>query len=396
MHGKFAARQVSTVRHRMRIMKVPAMLLFAFYGLAASPVGAETIEVDSDASLRAALSAIQPGTTVRIAPGDYRPGLFLGKVRGTPEAPIVIEAANPEKRPRFKGGTQAWHLSQCAHITLRGLHFVGQSANGINLDDGGPSHPNAHHLTLENLLIEDIGPTGNFDGIKCSGIRHLRIIGCTVRGWGGQAIDFVGCHDSEISGCLIEGKPGFSQATGPQFKGGCSNITLRDSILRNAGQRPVQAGGSTGLDFFRPLDATAEARDITIRNNLIIGGHCSAAFTGVDGGRFENNTLIQPERWVFRILQESSADRFARSRNVTIANNLIVFSAATLAGTINIGGNTEPETFRFSANHWFASDRPDRSQPTLPTVEENPIIGTDPKLDPATHLPANSPAGRRP
>jgi len=378
----------------MRIMKVPAMLLFAFYGLAASPVGAETIEVDSDASLRAALSAIQPGTTVRIAPGDYRPGLFLGKVRGTPEAPIVIEAANPEKRPRFKGGTQAWHLSQCAHITLRGLHFVGQSANGINLDDGGPSHPNAHHLTLENLLIEDIGPTGNFDGIKCSGIRHLRIIGCTIRGWGGQAIDFVGCRDAVIRRCTIIGRDGFSQATGPQFKGGCEDVVIEDCLLVNAGQRPIQAGGSTGPDFFRPPGATYEARRITIRRNVIVGGDCAAAFTGVDGAVFEGNVIVNPARWVFRVLQETRLDGFPPCRDVVVRGNVIVFRRGGLAGEVNVGEGTAPETFRFESNWWFAEDAPDRSRPSVPGVLDGEIHGRDPKLDPATNLPLDSAALR--
>jgi hypothetical protein len=378
-------------------MKTPAFSLLCTL-LTASHLAAANlvVTVDSDDSLRTAIRDLKPGTTIRIAPGVYRPGLHLSEIRGTHDQPIVIEAADPENRPLFTGGTQAWHLSRCAHITLRGLHCSGQSANGINADDGNPQNPNAEHITFENLLIEDVGPNGNFDGIKCSGLRHLTITRCTIRGWGGQAIDFVGCHDSEISHCLIEGKPGFSQTTGPQFKGGCSNITLRDSILRDAGQRPVQAGGSTGLDFFRPLDAKAEASNITIRNNLIIGGHCSAAFTGVDGCTFENNTLIHPERWIFRILQESTADRFARCRNVTVSNNLIVFEAGKIATTINIGANTQPETFRFEKNHWFALDQPARSQPTRPTNEKDPIIGTDPKLDPTTHVPAESKAGHRP
>src|SRR5436190_1322696 len=84
--------------------------------------------------------------------------------------------------------------------------------------------------------------------------------GSEISGWGGQAIDFVGCWDSIISACKITGKKGFSQHTGPQFKGGCRNITIEKCVLKDVGERPIHAGGSTGLDYFRPHGAKYEAK----------------------------------------------------------------------------------------------------------------------------------------
>ena len=106
--------------------------------LAATAAGGDgVIRVDDDAALRAALGRAGPGTQIRIAPGRYRPGISAAHLVGTPEAPIVIEGADPENPPQFEGGSGAWHLSDCAYLTLRNLDVRGQAHNGINIDDGG-------------------------------------------------------------------------------------------------------------------------------------------------------------------------------------------------------------------------------------------------------------------
>jgi hypothetical protein len=240
---------------------------------------------------------------------------------------------------------------------------------------------------LERLRIEDTGPNGNFDGIKCSGVEHLRIFDCRVSGWGGQAIDFVGCHHAEIARCEITGKPGFSQHTGPQFKGGSADVWMHHCRLENAGLRPIQAGDSTGLEYFRPADAPYEARDIRIEDNLILGGQCAVAFTGADQCAFSHNTVVKPEKWVLRILQESRDARFVRCDGNVFSHNLVVFQRSKVREISNIGPDTRAETFQFSGNHWFAPDAPESSRPNLPAQETHGIYGIDPKLDPVSHIP---------
>lgn len=340
--------------------------------------------VRDDAQLKAALAKLRPGAVVRIAPGTYQPGLWLANVHGTAAQPIVIEGLDPRSPPLFEGGSQAWHLSDVSHLRLRWLHCRGQSHNGLNLDDGGTFDTPSHHVVLENLRIEDTGPNGNFDAIKCSGVDHLRILRCRISGWGGQAIDFVGCHQAEIGNCQITGKPGFSQHTGPQFKGGSSDVRIHHCRLEQAGMRPIQAGGSTGLEFFRPLDAPHEAARIRIEDNTILGGDCAVAFTGVRDCVFSNNQVVGPEKWVLRILQESRDARFARCGQVEFSNNTIVFERAKVSTIVNIGPDTEPGTFRFSGNRWFARDAPDQSRPDLPVAETGGIYGINPGVDGAT------------
>lgn len=340
----------------------------------ASPAFSATIEVKSADDLRPALKTLKSGDTLKIGPGDYPAGHYLSGIDR-----LTIEALDPEKPPHFKGGKEAWHFSRCANLTLRNLRVSGQSANGINLDDGGELDKPVDGIVLEGLVISDIGPNGNFDAIKCSGLRDLTIRDCGISGWGGQAIDFVGCRKALITGCRFTGKPGFSQHTGPQFKGGCEDVVIEKCRFKDAGQRPVQAGGSTGMDYFRPPGAKYEARRIIIRDNVIEGGMCAATFTGVDGAEFTGNTVKNPEKWIFRILQETKAEGFPPCRNVVISGNSFVFQRAKVREEINIGPDTAPESFRFENNRWFAEDKPEASKPKLPVVEKGGRHGVKPE-----------------
>ena len=350
--------------------------------LLASLATAATVEVRGNDELAKALKELKDGTTLKIHGGDYRGGW---SVKGVDH--LTVEGADPKNPPHFKGGNQAWHFSECSKLAVRHLRISGQKHNGFNIDDGGKLDLRTQHILLEHLQVSDIGPKGNFDGIKCSGIKNLTIRHCTISGWGGQAIDFVGCHEALISHCTMMGKQGHSQATGPQFKGGCSDVTIEHCFLMGAGMRPIQAGGSTGMAFFRPKGAKYEARRITIRNNTIVGGTCAVAFTGVDGAEFSRNIVAAQDKWVMRILQETTAEGFPPCRNVHFHHNLIVFDRSKVRGVANIGPNTAAETFRFESNLWHAADQPARSKPKLPSPEKQGIYDLDPKLDLKTWLP---------
>jgi len=350
------------------------MRIIILIGALLAPAAPAAIhEVREPAELRQTLARLADGDQVKIHPGEFPPGNFVSGIRN-----LTIEAADPEAPPSFKGGSQAFHFSRCPGLTLRHLHCSGQSANGINIDDGGPANGFVPGITLENLVISDVGPNGNFDGIKCSGLSDLTIRDCRISGWGGQAIDLVGCHRVLITGCKIEGKPGFSQHTGPQFKGGCDEVIIENCEIIEAGMRPIQAGGSTGLAYIRPPGATYEARNITIRNNRIVGGDCACTFTGVDGALFTGNTVILPKRWIFRILTETREPGFPPARNVVVSENTITYRREALQSHINIGPDTEPESFRFSGNRWYAEDRPEASRPVLPVEETDGIYGIPP------------------
>lgn len=349
-------------------MKAALLLLIATFAHAGEIVVRDATE------LKAALRDLKPGTVLKIAPGEYPGGHHVSGVEK-----LTIEALDAKNPPVFKGGSNGWHFSRCASLTLRNLRITGQRDNGLNLDDGGQLDKPVTGITLERIEVSDIGPSGNHDGIKCSGLDQLTICDCTITGWGGQGIDFVGCHRALITGCRLVGKPGFTASAGIQLKGGTAEVIVEKCHFTDAGDRPLQVGGSTGLPYFRPQGAKYEAARVIVRDNIIEGSICAAAFVGVDGAEFTGNTILFPTKWIFRILQETREPGFAPCRNVLIKDNRIVFRRSQIRTDLNIGDATAPATFRFENNRWFAEDRPQASKPSLPVEEKGGAYGVDPR-----------------
>lgn len=347
-----------------------------------------TLTVDTREALIAALRQAGPGTTVRIAPGTYRGSLSFDLLRGEEGRPIVIAALDANDPPVFEGGGAGIHLRRPVHVELRNLVIQKATGNGLNIDHGGDISQPAQHIVLNGLQIRDIGPGGNRDGIKLSGVDEFSVVDCIVERWGdnGSAIDMVGCHQGRIAGCTFSYR-GDLAANGVQTKGGSSNIVISRCRFENAGSRAVNVGGSTGTAFFRPPDARYEAKDITVEDCTFVGSAAPICFVGVDGAVVQHNTIYRPARWVLRILQESQGERFVPSRNGVFRNNLIAFRSGEIRETVNVGGGTAPQTFTFEGNHWYCLDAPDRSDRLrLPVEETGGTYGEDPQfVDESTH-----------
>ncbi len=105
------------------------------------------------------------------------------------------------------------------------------------------------------------------------------------------------------------------------------------------------------------------------------------AYVGAVRVTVTNNTIIDPERWVFRILQETvDATRFLPCGDNVFQNNLVVFRS-TLSRHVNIGANTAPSTFTLRNNLWYNVDAPSSSRPQeAQLTETSSISGSDPLL----------------
>jgi hypothetical protein len=281
-------------------------------------------------------------------------------------------------------------LTDPAFVELRNLSFSGQTGNGLNIDDGGTPESPAHDLLLEGIRIADVGPDGNHDGIKLSGLTDFRVEKSTVERWGlgGSAIDMVGCARGTIEGCVFRHTARATDASGVQAKGGTRDVTIRRSRFEHAGGRAVNVGGSTGLAYFRPPIATwkgdrFESKDVVVEGCTFVGSTAAVAFVGCDGAVFRFNLVYCPDRWAIRILQETKADGFVRCRNGVVADNLFVFrSDGWASGGVNIGPDTEAPSFRFERNGWYCLDAPTltRSMLSLPSDEVSGTYGKDPGL----------------
>lgn len=338
----------------------------------------DTIEVQDSKSLRSALSRAQPGITILLVPGRYESNLRIERISGTRDKPVIIAGKVPDDPPLFEGGNQGIHLVDCNYVTLRHIRVTGSRDNGINADDGGTYETPSEGLIFEMLTIENIGPKGNHDALKLSGLRNFVVRRCTFSGWGGSAIDMVGCHDGMIEHCRFLGKEGYSQSTGVQAKGGSERVVIRCNFFWKAGERAVNLGGSTGLPYFRPQVRDYEAKDLLVVGNHFVGSMAPIAYVTSLGCIVRRNTIVRPEKWVIRVLQEQPTDKFQPCQQGVFEKNLIVFDRSVQV-FVNIGPNTRTETFSFQGNAWFSTDGDRR--PTLPTKELDGIYQVDPMLE---------------
>jgi hypothetical protein len=271
---------------------------------------------------------------------------------------------------------------------IHDLEVRGTTSNGLNIDDGG-DYANADaaaYVVVRNVNVQDVGGTGNQDCLKMSGVNHFWVLGSSFARCGGagsgSGIDMVGCHQGTIAGSRFDEMSG----NAVQAKGGSEDVDILANLFTNAGLRALNMGGSTGFEFFRPpLDAAVpahEARRIRAAANVIVGSQAAVAFVGCVDCAAHNNTIVDPTRWVLRILQETtsaSGYTFLPASNGAFFNNVVFFARSQLAAFSNVGVNTDAASFRFSNNLWYAHDDPTRSQPTdLPAAEQNGIQGQDP------------------
>jgi len=369
------------------------LLVAALLFVVAPADAGDRVSVRDTEKLRAVVHRATPGTVITLAPGTYRPGLLIEGVNGKKGKPIVIEGADPERPPVFQGGRTALHLVDCSYVTLRSMTVKGCSDNGINIDDGGSIDSPTHHIVLEKITVMDTGPKGNRDGIKLSGLDDFVLRDCRVAGWGGSAVDMVGCHRGVIEDCVFEGREGFSQSSGVQMKGGSQAILVHGCFFKNAGHRSINLGGSTGPPYFRPRDARFEAEDITVAGNRFTGSMAFVAFVNSNNSRVHHNTMYMSDKWILRILQETGQKRIPPCRNGVFEHNLIVFDRRVRT-FVNVGAGTAPQTFTFRGNAWFQTDGDTR--PRLPAAERDGIYQVDPKLQkPGTRVMRVASTNRR-
>jgi hypothetical protein len=262
----------------------------------------------------------------------------------------------------------------------------------------------ARYLVFRNLYIHDIGSGGNQDCLKLSGLNDYSVLDSRFArcggGGSGSAIDHVGCHRGLLARNLIEDL----QGTGIQCKGGSEDIEIRGNRINDGGQRGVNMGGSTGAEFFRPpLSTTSpnfEARNIRVIANVFVGGIVPMAFVGCVDCLAANNTIVNPDNWLLRILQETVSDAtytFLPAQGGRFVNNIVYFSRAEISTYVNVGANTAADTFSFRNNVWYAHDSPAQSTPSgLPAPETSGVYGQDPGLvAPDYSIQSTSPAAGR-
>jgi hypothetical protein len=347
-------------------------------------------------SLARAARAVSPGTAIYLHAGEYPGGVLLANIRGTGAAPIWIAGAPGGSRPVIKGGGDGLHFVRPQYLVIQDLEIRDAAGNGINIDDGDEvGNPEAaRFVVLQRLAIGGTGrrPAGIADCLKLAGVSDVAVLHSTIGrcgdgpGSGAVGVGGVGIHRATIAWNEFTGN-GYGAV---QFKGGSDEIDVVGNVVRDAGWRGVNMGGSTGPEFFRPPltreRPNYEAARIRVRANVFVGGEAAAAFTGCVDCEFSRNTVVDPSKWAVRILQETVSlgqYAFAPASRGRIADNVFYFKRSDLntGEDVNVGAGTDPETFSLVRNLWYAHDTPRQSEPRLGAlgVDQGSMIGVDPR-----------------
>ena len=361
----------------MKKYLISCFLFLGFFLIGEVSYSQNLIYVSSSSELRDAVKSCLPGDKIIIEKGLYKEGFSLDGISGTREKPVLISGKDPKDPPVFSGHGECFKLRSSSYIKISNIKIVGFSSNSINIDDSGTNKNPSHHIVLENLSIFETGKKGNQDAIKMSGTQNFKIKNCLIKGWGGSGIDLVGCHFGLIENCLIEGRPEMRNRNGIQIKGGSSKVIVQSNVFINCGTRAVNLGGMTGKSYFRPFGANYEAKEVIIAGNNFIGAEAQIAWVTSINTYVHHNIFYLPEKFVGRILQETSDKNFVSCQRGLFENNLVV-TDPRVTTYFNVGPKTSPETFVFKKNAWyrFGSDE----KPSLPVREINGIYNVYPDL----------------
>ncbi|MCF8238142.1 MAG: right-handed parallel beta-helix repeat-containing protein [Saprospiraceae bacterium] len=359
------------------------LILYCLIGLSApgtSLQAQQTLEIGVGkpyATLEQAAQAAQPGDTLLLSPGVHSGGMYIENLQGLPQSWIVIRG-KPGAGTTILGGTNAIQFTDPAYLIIEELTFREQTGNGVNIDDGGSYATPAHDILIRHCVFEDMNASGNNDLLKLSGLDSFNIQSCTFRNGaaGGSGIDMVGCHKGRIHSNLFQNLGSNSI----QAKGGTRYITMIQNTFLDGGQRSLNLGGSTGAPYFRPLGADYEAADLNVVANIFIGSEAPIAYVGSQHVRVWNNTIYRPDKWVMRILQESSDTSFYKAvADGEFVNNLVIVDNG-LAIATNIGPNTNAASFLVARNLWYHLDQPNWTGPYLPSPEIEGLVQIDPEV----------------
>jgi len=393
-------------------------------------------------TIKKGLEFAAPGTAIRIMPGEYSESILRNDLYGTAENPIWIGGVPGMERPKMIHESAFLTVAGGSYVILHDMevtqpppHRPGRHGFNIYSGDGQIykvpgdvttinfevlNNPEiTHHIIFRNLYVHHIGDSP----VKTAGVYTYWMFDCELaygqqglRGSG--TLDNVGSHNALVAYNYLHHSIGH----GIVFKGGSSNVDICHNLLIDYGVRGVQMGQSSGKVYFRPPlhvlpeDERYEAKHIRAYANIFIGGgyESEGRFLGSSAINFAssfncfavNNTVINPTGHLFRIHNNEiafdpghpTAPRLSHNgaaRYGTVANNIFYYGKLT-AEAINIGPDTEPETFTVSNNLFYNIENPDRIPDFGAVPHKNSIFGQDPLFEAFSAqnfaLKANSPA----
>jgi len=291
---------------------------------------------------RTLLGKLEPGDTLRLAPGRYTRGLRLRGMHGEAGKPITIQGAGAKTVMVARNGSNTADLTDASWIVIRNLTFDGRNLHNIDaIKAGGDTSKGVHHITIESNTIVNHGANQQTVAISTKVpcwdwvIRGNTIIGA------GTGL-YLGNSDGKqpFIGGIIEG----NFVKDPQ--GYCMQVKHQYGRPKTPG---IPAAARTTIiryNVFIKNDRRGSSGD---RPNLLVGGFPSTGTGAKDRYQIYGNLLVLNPR----------ESLFQGTGSISLHDNIFVDTPRT-AITVMPHHRQAPRSIRIYHNTFFRTARPVR------------------------------------
>lgn len=295
---------------------------------------------------RAQIGVLQPGDTLRLKAGVYRDTLRLHRLDGGPDHPITIEgAATGDTVFYAKKGHNTVSLFNSSYLIIRNLSIDGRGLGMDGVKAEGPSDY-AHHITLENLRIFNLGGDQQTVGIstKCHAwswtVRGNRIRGAGTGMYFGSSDGNVAFVNSIIDGNQVIDSAGYDLQIKhlvahpdevPGFPDSRTETVIRNNFFSKTTPRNTRSGDRPSvLVGHAPLTGNGVDDWVLVYGNLFFQNPDEALFQGEGNVALFNNlffnafdssapaVVIQPHNCVPRRIRVFNNTVVARGPGIVV------------------------------------------------------------------------------
>ena len=383
-------------------------------------------EANPYGGVQRAIRDTAPGDTIYVHEGEYlnepRSGGY--PMYGAPGQYVYLMGVPGEEKPVFAASTTAAFTSITGgdnpphHFVLQDLVYRKASplvgSHCINIYGSTQNYPPVHDVIIDNC--EFYQRSTNTQMIKMAGVDFFTIKNCTMNASNGTVIGMagVGCHEGEVYNCRVDS----CLQNGIEFKGGSSEIVIRNNVINMAYFTGINLGGDTDYEAFRPPlnimeEPTYEARGIHVFSNIIIDVTAPLAFNTARDCKAYNNLIVVTDKTrspsglvetlgLLWIRHSGAGSVPTPSMNNLLANNIFYFREKeeyypNVFWHLMVGDEGDhSDTHEFYNNLWYCFEDSSTSwaswdmngQVAYPIVRDN-VFGKDPlvQIDPDTGLP---------
>lgn len=318
-----------------------------------APVSAATTYRGAPSNYRMLLKGLKPGDHLQLAPGNYKEGLPVHHLHGTPDARITISGVNEKNRPVFlaRPGHNTISILNSSYIVLRDLDIEGNNlpVDGVKCE----GHADwAHHITLEGLRVRGHGNNQQTVAIstKCPAwnwiIRNNIIEGAGTGLYLGNSDGRAPFMAGLIEHNLIVGTVGYNlqikhQAPRPVLPGmpsGRNTTVIRHNVFSKANGGSGESARPNVLVGHWPLTGPGSNDLYLIYGNFFYQNPHESLFQGEGNIALYNNVFVNHFGDAVRIQPHNDTPR-----SVSVFHNTVLAKGAGIRLTHHGSGSGYPQ-----------------------------------------------------